>query len=488
MFHCYRPNEYVQKHGKVQILRFKKARISTKTAKNNKKTRKNNGMPFVKGSTGSESLCIQRKKGGFMLLRNLSNPHCEPIEMSEFLCFGSDQENHIVLSDDEMAAKHARIEKKGEYYLVRDLRSSNGTYVNGVKVLESYLTPGDVIKMGKTEFIFHSPDDLSEAEHLSSKNATWAEQLQKIPNIAQSDLPVLILGPSGSGKEVLSTYIHRLSSRKDAVLLTVNCSALTESLAESELFGHVRGSYTGATQDRKGAFEAAKNGTLILDEIGDLPLSLQPKLLRALENKEIKPVGSDKIVKTNVRIIACTHQNLKKKVETGEFRLDLFYRLNIIQVNLPPLKNRIEDFEKILFTFSKEMKVKFTHCAIQELMAYDWPGNIRELKNVVSRARATMRGQPVEKCHVLQLLEYKAVEIQSFGTIQIPNGNSPSKTNIIKEIEKQIIQKRLLMNAGNQRKTADDLGIPRSTLNDRIRTYKININDLIKGKWENSDH
>lgn len=411
-----------------------------------------------------------------MLLKNLSSPHLEPIEMTEFLCFGSDSDNHVVLTEEDMGAKHARIEKKGDEYLVRDLRSTKGTFINGVRILESYLNPGDVLKLGNTEFIFHSSQQASCSEEMTSKNSAWDEQLKKIPNISQSDLPVLILGPSGSGKEVLSQYIHQCSARRDSHLLTVNCSALTESLAESELFGHVKGSYTGATQDRKGAFETAKNGTLILDEIGDLPLSLQPKLLRALENKEIKPVGSDRVIKTNVRIIACTHQDLKKKVDKGEFRLDLFYRLNIIQLNLPALKERMEDFEKILFTFAKETKVKFTHCAIQELKDYHWPGNIRELKNVVSRAKATMSGQAIEKIHIQQLLDQRAVEIESFGLIQIPNSPSHRRTNVIKEIEKQIIQKRLLMNAGNQRKTAEDLGIPRSTLNDRIRAYKININ------------
>lgn len=423
-----------------------------------------------------------------MLLKNLTVPYSEPIEMTEFLCFGSDVDNHVVITEADIGQKHARIEKKGEDYLVRDLRTLGGTYVNGVKILESYLHPGDVIKIGKTEFVFHKPNQINIDENMTSKNPLWNEQLQKLPNIAQSDLPVLLLGASGTGKEVLSKYIHEMSSRNHGHLLTVNCSALTESLAESELFGHVKGSFTGATQDRKGAFEAAKSGTLILDEIGDLPLELQPKLLRALENKEIKPVGSDKVVKTNVRIIACTHQDLKKKVDKGEFRLDLFYRLNIIQVNLPALKERMEDFDKILFSFAKEMKIKFTNSAIDELKTYNWPGNIRELKNVVSRAKATMGGQPVEKQHIYQLLDHRTVEIESFGLIQIPNSSTPAKTNVIKEIERQIIQKRLMMNAGNQRKTAEDLGIPRSTLNDRIRTYKINIDEMIRNKWKDSDH
>ena len=428
-----------------------------------------------------------------MILKNLSNPYAEPIEMAEFLCFGSGKDNHIVLEESDTAEKHARIEKKGDAYMLRDLRSQQGTFVNGVKVLESFINPGDVIKMGNTEFILQSIGHVDFNEVMGSKNTKWNEQLQKIPAIAESDLSVLILGPSGVGKEVLSHYIHKLSSRSDAPVLTVNCSALTESLAESELFGHVKGSFTGATQDRKGAFEAAKNGTLILDEIGDLPLSLQPKLLRALENKEIKPVGSDRVIKTNVRIVACTHQDLRKKVEKEEFRLDLFYRLNIVQINIPALKERMEDFEKILFQFAKEMRVKFSLNAIQELKNHTWPGNIRELKNTVARAKAVLGNQTVEKHHIEELVEGKTVEVDTFGTIQIPTSIEGSKTNVIKEIERQIIQRRLIINGGNQRKTADDLGIPRSTLNDRIRAYKINIEDLLKEKiggaiWKDSDH
>lgn len=417
-----------------------------------------------------------------MLLKNLSNPYIEPIEMTDFLCFGSSPDNHIVFED--MAGRHARIEKKGNDYLVRDLRSPDGTFVNGVKVLESYLSAGDILRVGETEFVFHSPLSADQTEVLSSKNKTWNDQLLKVEGIAHSDLTVLVLGPSGTGKEILSQYIHKVSARRDSPVLTVNCSALTESLAESELFGHEKGSFTGATRDRKGAFEAAKNGTLILDEIGDLPLNLQPKLLRALENKEIKPVGSDRIVKTNVRIIACTHQDLRKKVEKGEFRLDLFYRLNILQIALPALKDRMEDFDDLLFKFAKEMRVKFSFCAIQELKNHSWPGNIRELKNLVSRAKALMSGEAISKDHILRLLDQRAVEVESFGLIQIPNAAGEGKVNIIKEIEKQIIQKRLLINGGNQRKTANDLGVPKSTLSDRIRTYKIDVDNLLKEKFE----
>lgn len=453
--------------------------------------------PIKTGKKSRHDFCIYdllaslNDRGGQMLLKNLSNPQLGPIELGEFVCFGSGEGNHVVVKDEGVVEKHARIELKSSGHFLRDLKSKAGTFLNGNQVQESYISIGDILRIGNTEFTFQTQDQFDFLKKMESKNEIWNKQLQKIPSIAASDLSVLILGESGVGKEVLSQAIHRLSLRAMGPVLTVNCSALSPSLAESELFGHIKGSFTGATQDRKGAFETAKGGTLILDEIGDLPLSLQPKLLRALDNKEIKPVGADRIVKTDVRIIACTHQDLKKKVEREEFRLDLFYRLNIIQFCIPALRERMEDFEKLLVTFSKSDRVKFSLAAIQELKNYDWPGNIRELKNVVARAKAFIGNESIEKDHVPQLLESKSYELSSFGMIQVPT-QSEGKINIIKEIEKQIIQRRLLVNEGNQRKTADDLGIPRSTLNDRIRAYKIDVDEVLEAKsreiWSGGSH
>ena len=197
-----------------------------------------------------------------------------------------------------------------------------------------------------------------------------------LSSVATSSCPVLILGPSGTGKDVLANAIHNSSKKSGAPFISVNCSALTETLVESELFGHTKGSFTDAVSDRKGAFEAARGGTLFLDEIGDLPYSLQAKLLRALENNEIRPVGSDRSIKTDVRIIAATHQNLYNKIRDGEFRADLFYRLNVITIETPALKERIEDFDNLLYSFARQMRVRFSFNAIKTLKKHDWPGNI----------------------------------------------------------------------------------------------------------------
>ncbi|WP_374032992.1 sigma 54-interacting transcriptional regulator [Bdellovibrio bacteriovorus] len=195
---------------------------------------------------------------------------------------------------------------------------------------------------------------------IKSRNEVWNEELQTLSNVAKTEFPVLILGPSGTGKDVIAQALHENSLRDKGPFVSVNCSALSETLIESELFGHVKGSFTGAINDRKGAFEAARGGTLFLDEIGDLSYSLQAKLLRALENNEIRPVGADRNVRTDVRIIAATHQNLSEKIREGLFRSDLYFRLNVVSVAPPALALRMEDFEELLYTFARKMRVRFS--------------------------------------------------------------------------------------------------------------------------------
>lgn len=393
---------------------------------------------------------------------------------------GSSSDTTITVPKGSADERHCRIERReNNQFVVRDLRSSSGTYLNGARIIEAYLQPGDTLRINDLVGEFHSSDTMSSApqekSNLKSRNASWQEKLQSLPSLARTQFPVLVLGPSGAGKELVAKAIHEGSTRSNGPFLSVNCSALSESLIESELFGHVKGSYTGAVSDRKGAFEAARGGTLFLDEIGDLPYNLQAKILRALENNEIRPLGSDRIVKTDVRIIAATHQSLFQKINEKSFRTDLFYRLNVITVNVPALIDRMEDFDDILFQLCRENRVKFSFQAIDFLKRHRWPGNIRELKNVISRASALFPGRIIEVTEAQSLID--------------KNLNDPSpmaeestvlsgKANLIKEMEKQMIVNRLIANKGNQRRTATDLGMPKSTLHDRIKTYKIDLDKL----------
>ena len=234
-------------------------------------------------------------------------------EIKNFTTLGRSPANKIPVWDDKVSPKHIRIDLTQQGFLLKSLQSTHGCLVNNTIVLSCYLRQGDRIQVGDQDFVFsyHKPESLRYFKEITSQNKEWQKQLFHLPQIAQSDFPVLITGPSGTGKERIAQFIHKNSPRNHRPLISVNCSALSESLIESELFGHTKGSFTGADKNRHGAFLAAKGGTLFLDEIGDLPEALQPKFLRALENREVKPLGSDQVHPTDVRIIAATHQNLK---------------------------------------------------------------------------------------------------------------------------------------------------------------------------------
>lgn len=409
---------------------------------------------------------------GFLHHKDFSTPW----KISSLFVLGSEQPEMSQIAG--LDPRHARIEvREDSNFILRDLRSSTGVFLNGSRVIEAFLKDGDIIEAGSHHFIFstRSNDDFKAPTKglPRSKNELWNSQLQSIPQISQTHFPILILGPSGSGKEVISDAIHKNSFRRNGPFVRVNCSALTETLIESELFGHVKGSFTGAISDRKGAFETARGGTLFLDEIGDLPYGLQAKLLRALENNEIRPVGSDRTIKTDVRIVAATHKNLKQKISEGEFRQDLYYRLNVIQITAPALKERMEDFEDLLFHFAREHRVRFSPAAIEKLKQHGWPGNIRELKNTVARASVLFNGKSIEEYMLPRIIDEMPREEDKYFKEKPTNDLS-----VIKEIERQMIIKRLAANSGNQRQTARDLGMPKSTLHDRIRTYNIDLSQF----------
>ena len=235
------------------------------------------------------------------------------------------------------------------------------------------------------------------------KSRVMREVFDLITDAAQSDAPIIIYGESGTGKELVAAAVHKLGKRKKGPFVKVNCAALNESLLESELFGHVRGAYTGAERTRKGRFELAHRGDIFLDEIGDIPLSMQVKILRVLQEKEIERVGDSAPIKVNVRIISATHRDLEEMVLRDDFRDDLFYRLNVIPIRLPALRERREDLPLLIGHFLEENRLKtgkdvldISNEAMERLMAYDWPGNIRELINALEYALVVCRGDHLD--------------------------------------------------------------------------------------------
>lgn len=393
-----------------------------------------------------------------VFLKSLNREIPQRIEVSEFMNLAS-----------STSERHARLERKDGVCVIKDLRSADGTRVNGAKIQEAYLEDGDLIKLGEDEYVFIATDDQANPFPMKSRNPVWHQELQSLGSVAATDFSILILGSSGTGKDVIARHLHRQSRRSDGPFVSVNCSALTESLIESELFGHVKGSFTGAISDRKGAFEEARGGTLFLDEIGDLSPNLQAKLLRALENYEIRPVGADRTVQTDVRVIAATHQSLPEKIRTGGFRGDLYFRLNVVSITPPDLNMRMEDFEDLLYTFAKELRVRFSFGAIVRLKKHSWPGNIRELKNLVARASALFPKQSIEEAHVEKLIDRTLLE---------PGEARMDTMPIIKEIEKHMIVQKMNFYKGNQRRAAQELGMPKSTLHDRLKYYNLRPADF----------
>jgi DNA-binding NtrC family response regulator len=286
-----------------------------------------------------------------------------------------------------------------------DNRSTNGTFINKVRVREGFLKPGCVLAVGQSQLKFNAreeevhivPSRADRCGGLIGGNAKMREIYAIIEKIAPTATTVVIDGETGTGKEVVAQTIHNLSPRSRGELVVFDCGAVPPNLIESELFGHEKGSFTGAMMTRTGLFEQADGGTLFLDELGELPLDLQPKLLRALEQREVRRVGSTKAQKVDVRIIAATNRNLEDEVRAGRFRQDLFYRLSVVRLHLPSLRDRADDIPLLIQHFldsgmynrlpNGEPKVRgVARDAMAAVQTYPWPGNVRELVNVVERA------------------------------------------------------------------------------------------------------
>lgn len=303
-----------------------------------------------------------------------------------------------------------------------------------------------------------------------AESKAMREILQKVNLIAETDVPVLILGESGTGKEVIADLIQRRSKRKDRPYIKLNCTAIPETLFEAELFGYEKGAFTGANETRKGKLELADTGTLLLDEIGDLPLSVQPKLLRVLETNTFYPLGSKRELKVDVRYIFATSKDLKKLVEEGKFRDDLFYRINVIPIKIPPLRERKEDLPPLIRFFLHQFAEKYqkeipriTKEAYVALLNYNYPGNVRELKHIIERAILLSQDNEIS-------LEDLPEEVVSARTI--PQGELNYK-QCIDLIEKELISRTLKECQGKKTETAKRLGISRKTLWKKIK--KLNI-------------
>ncbi|HEY0194031.1 MAG TPA: sigma 54-interacting transcriptional regulator, partial [Kofleriaceae bacterium] len=316
---------------------------------------------------------------------------------SEIVRVGAADGNDLVLSDRTVSQFHCELSVRGNTIIIRDCGSTNGTLIDGVRVREAEIPPGTMVRIGGSAFrvelgeepVFVEVSTRNGFGELVGASVEMRRVYAILERLAQTDATVLVQGETGTGKDVLARSLHAASARAAHPIVAVDCGAIPEHLIESELFGHVRGAFTGATSDRMGVFEEADGGTLFLDEIGEMPIALQPKLLRAIESRQIRRVGSSTSRTVNVRIVAATNRSLASSLNEGSFREDLYYRLAVVELRLPALRARRDDipvlaahFYRMFVGDQKQLPSEF----VASLVGRGWPGNVRELRNYIERA------------------------------------------------------------------------------------------------------
>src|SRR5512138_3136555 len=386
---------------------------------------------------------------------------------------GKDPACDAPVDDPYVSARHLRIDAEGGRWILRDLGSTNGTFISGARVSRAELPLGVPVHLGDAEIVLEpreapEPPRAETFEGMVTRDPGMRQVFELVERVGASDAAVTILGETGTGKELVARALHACSSRKDGPFVPVNCSAIAESLIESELFGHEKGAFSGADRMRKGAFEEADRGTIFLDEIGELPLDLQPKLLRVLELGEVKRVGASRPITVNLRIVAATHRDLRVQVRAGKFREDLFYRLCVVPVTVPPLRQRKGDVQALAEAFlaraaPRGLALRWSPEALTKLEAYDWPGNVRQLRNVVQRA-LLFRGEGT-------VIPPGAVTFEDTRVSRADTGDDDTmyvRGLTLEEIEREAIRLSLRRNRGKRAAVVKELRIAKSTVMKRI--------------------
>lgn len=320
-------------------------------------------------------------------------------------------------------------------------------------------------------------------EGMIGRSRAMRDVFERISKVAKTDSTILIMGPSGTGKELVASAIHKLSSRGTKNRVSVNCGAIPGELLESELFGHMKGAFTGAISNRKGRFELAQNGTIFLDEIGDMPQLLQVKLLRVLQERQIEPVGSSENIDIDVRVIAATHRDLEKAVAEGKFREDLFYRLNVIPIKMPALKERREDIPLLISHFldrfvsaDRSNEISFAPLTMDLLMGYDWPGNVRELENVIERLVILRGGNEILPEDLpAKIFRSNPLATNQYKTLfELPEIGVDLK-QILSDIEDSLIMQAMNRTGGNKNQASKLLTLNRTTLIEKMKKKNLEL-------------
>lgn len=405
---------------------------------------------------------------------------------------GAGPGNDLRLDDGTVSSSHLEIAASARGFRVRDLESTNGTFVGGVRVNDAFITHGQKLAVGAVPLTFEVSADtvsqpLSDAESFQGavgRSPAMRAVFSRVERVARTNATALIHGETGTGKEVIAWSLQQASKRADKPFVVLDCGAVAKNLIESELFGHEKGAFTGAHTRRIGAFERAHGGTLFLDELGELELELQPKLLRALERKEIQRLGGDKVIPVDVRIVAATNRDLRSMVAAGTFREDLYYRLAVVTLELPPLRERREDIPLLVRHFLEELGASpddLPPGAIAQFETHTWPGNIRELKNAVERAVVlgetqflTPRGLAPQGAAVSA---DKNTPTGQF-TVELEPAYKMQKAAVVADFEERYARKLVRHHKGNVSAAARQAGIDRMSLHKILGRYDIEPHTL----------
>jgi transcriptional regulator with GAF, ATPase, and Fis domain len=399
--------------------------------------------------------------------------------IGERLRIGKAPDNDLVLADDTVSRHHCELTRAPEGLRVRDLGSTNGTKVQGARVTEAIVQPGTVLKVGEIELAVRPairtvevmPSDKTWFGPAIGQSLAMRNIFGVLERIAPTDATVLLEGETGTGKDVLARAIWSESTRGQGPFVVVDCGAVSYSLLESELFGHERGAFTGAVASRQGAFELADGGTVFLDEIGELPLDVQPKLLRVLETKEFRRVGGNRTLKTNVRVLAATKRNLQREVQGGKFREDLYFRLAVVPITVPPLRGRREDIPALVEHILKAGGgITVGDETMQGLLAHDWPGNVRELRNVLDRALYLARATGSSELTMVSLPTSSGAGSDVFH-FEPGRSYRETRAKYDGEFERRYVKWLLGRHGGNVSAAARDAKMDRKHLHDMAKKH-----------------
>ncbi len=448
-------------------------------------------------TTGSRTLVVETRTTLHVRKCRLivqSGPHAGKVVETEkeHVRVGKDERMDVPLSEDAtMSRHHFDVQYSEKGYLLIDANSTNGTFLDGKRIERAYLTPGAHIQAGGSTISFAPLDEEIPVEPqeggvfggMIGRSLIMRQIFGLLRKVAPMDVSVIITGETGTGKELAARALHEHSPRKKGPFVVLDCGSIPENLIESELFGHEKGAFTGALSSRPGAFERASGGSIFLDELGELPLHLQPKLLRVLESREVRRVGGNQTIDVDVRVIAATNRDLPKEVAEGKFREDLFFRLSVINVQLPALRQRRDDIPHLLRsamsepeTLSQYGEKHFSPSATALLAGYAWPGNVRELMNVVSHVLTFSEGPEIDVRHLPPRLQGQTTA----GPLPFNEHLSfkKSKEQLLETFEREYLSSILKRCDGNISRAARESGLHRKSIERLVKKYELDARAL----------